>query len=349
MVVWENDELKTVRGRGRYVNKPPCNADFWDSQHKRNELAEPTAGRAQSSRNRTRPSSRIGVSRSIGTRVNRLRSRADQRRHQALPRERGRAHWSVWPTWPALWVGMVVCVPTYTLAGGLVDQGGMNWWQAVAHHHARQRHRAGPHGAQRPCRHQVRRPLPRARPGQLRHLRRTHPQPAARPGGVRAGSASRPGSAASPSTSCSTPCSARWTTAASWSWGRTDLIADKDQPGLKEIESGGLERRARPGRPQLHLRHRAGGRSSCPSSAEFACFLLFWALQIAIIYWASSPSGWLETLAAPFLIGIGPGPAGVGLRDGRRLLGPMLDMPSAFGRGRRASEGRVLLGLRSVA
>ena len=30
----------------------------------------------------------------------------------------------------SLWVGMVVCVPTYTLAGGLVSEG-MNWWQAV--------------------------------------------------------------------------------------------------------------------------------------------------------------------------------------------------------------------------
>lgn len=30
----------------------------------------------------------------------------------------------------ALWIGMVVCVPTYMLAGGLIDLG-MNWWQAV--------------------------------------------------------------------------------------------------------------------------------------------------------------------------------------------------------------------------
>jgi NCS1 family nucleobase:cation symporter-1 len=30
----------------------------------------------------------------------------------------------------ALWIGMVVCVPTYMLAGGLVELG-MNWWQAV--------------------------------------------------------------------------------------------------------------------------------------------------------------------------------------------------------------------------
>jgi len=30
----------------------------------------------------------------------------------------------------SLWIGMVVCVPTYMLAGGLIEQG-MNWWQAV--------------------------------------------------------------------------------------------------------------------------------------------------------------------------------------------------------------------------
>jgi NCS1 family nucleobase:cation symporter-1 len=30
----------------------------------------------------------------------------------------------------SLWIGMVVCVPTYMLAGGMIDLG-MNWWQAV--------------------------------------------------------------------------------------------------------------------------------------------------------------------------------------------------------------------------
>ena len=40
-----------------------------------------------------------------------------------------RRTWSVW-NMAALWIGMVVCVPTYLLAGGLVDLG-MNWWQAV--------------------------------------------------------------------------------------------------------------------------------------------------------------------------------------------------------------------------
>ena len=38
-------------------------------------------------------------------------------------------NWSVF-NMASLWIGMVVCVPTYMLAGGLVDMG-MNWWQAV--------------------------------------------------------------------------------------------------------------------------------------------------------------------------------------------------------------------------
>lgn len=38
--------------------------------------------------------------------------------------------WSI-ASMASLWVGMVVCVPTYMLAGGLIDQG-MSWWQAVA-------------------------------------------------------------------------------------------------------------------------------------------------------------------------------------------------------------------------
>lgn len=37
--------------------------------------------------------------------------------------------WSV-VNMASLWIGMVVCVPTYMLAGGLIDLG-MNWWQAV--------------------------------------------------------------------------------------------------------------------------------------------------------------------------------------------------------------------------
>jgi len=35
-----------------------------------------------------------------------------------------------WKAFAALWVAMVVCVPTYMLAAGLVSEG-MSWWQAV--------------------------------------------------------------------------------------------------------------------------------------------------------------------------------------------------------------------------
>lgn len=35
-----------------------------------------------------------------------------------------------WKAYGALWVAMVVCVPTYMLAGGLIAEG-MSWWQAV--------------------------------------------------------------------------------------------------------------------------------------------------------------------------------------------------------------------------
>ena len=35
-----------------------------------------------------------------------------------------------WTNIAALWVGMVVCVPSYMLASGLMNSG-MNWWQAI--------------------------------------------------------------------------------------------------------------------------------------------------------------------------------------------------------------------------
>lgn len=40
-VVWENGELKTTRGTGRYVSRAPF-APYWAAQNKRNALAEPT-------------------------------------------------------------------------------------------------------------------------------------------------------------------------------------------------------------------------------------------------------------------------------------------------------------------
>ena len=44
------------------------------------------------------------------------------------PTTRQQRSWTVWHI-AALWVGMAVCIPPYTLASGLIAQG-MNWWQA---------------------------------------------------------------------------------------------------------------------------------------------------------------------------------------------------------------------------
>jgi len=41
-VVWEDDQLKTVRGRGNYVKRAPF-APYWAAQNRRNARAEPTA------------------------------------------------------------------------------------------------------------------------------------------------------------------------------------------------------------------------------------------------------------------------------------------------------------------
>src|SRR5262245_55709053 len=45
------------------------------------------------------------------------------------PAKLSERHWSVLDM-ASLWVGMVVCVPTYTLAASLIEKG-MSWWQAV--------------------------------------------------------------------------------------------------------------------------------------------------------------------------------------------------------------------------
>jgi len=41
-VVWHDGDLRTVKGAGRYFNRP-CFPSYWHSQMRRNELAEPTA------------------------------------------------------------------------------------------------------------------------------------------------------------------------------------------------------------------------------------------------------------------------------------------------------------------
>src|SRR3569832_1834230 len=49
--------------------------------------------------------------------------------HDLAPTTPAQRTWN-WKSFSALWVGMVVCIPTYTLAGGLIDQG-LSAWQAV--------------------------------------------------------------------------------------------------------------------------------------------------------------------------------------------------------------------------
>ena len=54
---------------------------------------------------------------------------ADLWNEDLAPTEAATRTWD-WKSYAALWVAMVVCVPTYMLAGGLVAEG-LNWWQAV--------------------------------------------------------------------------------------------------------------------------------------------------------------------------------------------------------------------------
>ena len=54
---------------------------------------------------------------------------ADLTNADLLPTRTSDRTWD-WRAIAALWIGMVVCVPAYMLAAGLVSEG-MNWWQAV--------------------------------------------------------------------------------------------------------------------------------------------------------------------------------------------------------------------------
>src|SRR2546422_4094135 len=57
-----------------------------------------------------------------------LPARAPLANEALLPVSRERRTWNWWNIAP-LWIGMAICIPTYTLASGLVDQG---WtWQAA--------------------------------------------------------------------------------------------------------------------------------------------------------------------------------------------------------------------------
>ncbi|MGJ8663043.1 MAG: NCS1 family nucleobase:cation symporter-1 [Marinicella sp.] len=60
---------------------------------------------------------------------NKTRQADDLYNKDLAPTTQDQRTWD-WKSYAALWVAMVVCVPTYMLAGGLVAEG-MSWWQAV--------------------------------------------------------------------------------------------------------------------------------------------------------------------------------------------------------------------------
>ncbi len=202
------------------------------------------------------------------------------------PASEAERHWSVW-NMASLWIGMVVCVPTYTLAGGLVDQG-MNWWQAVLTillgncivlvPMVLNGHPGTKYGVPFPV-------LARASFG----IRGAH-LPALLRALVACG----------------------WFGIQTWFGGFAiyQLVNGMVGGGLEMADIAGLG----------------------VSPTELGCFLLFWAIQVAIITWGIESIRVLETLAAPFLIGIGLALlAWAWLTAGG--FGPMLSAPSAFAPG----------------
>ncbi|MCO4744679.1 MAG: NCS1 family nucleobase:cation symporter-1 [Proteobacteria bacterium] len=192
-------------------------------------------------------------------------------------------HWSVL-NMASLWIGMVVCVPTYTLAGGLVDAG-MNWWQAVGTimlgniivlvPMVLNAHPGTKYGIPFPV-------LSRASFG----INGAH-----------------------------VPSMLRAFVACGWFGINTWFGGYAIYQMLDVVLGGGM---AMADLPLLGI-----------SATEFLCFLLFWALQIAVIYRGIESIRVLETYAAPFLIAIGLALlAWAYVAAGG--FGEMLSAPSAF-------------------
>ncbi len=195
-------------------------------------------------------------------------------------------HWSVM-NMASLWIGMVVCVPTYTLAGGLVSEG-MNWWQAVLTimlgnvivliPMVLNGHAGTKYGVPFPV-------LARASFGiQGAHV------PSLLRGLVACG----------------------WFGIQTWFGGFAIYQLLNAMTGDALVGSD---------LPFLDI-----------NPAEFGCFILFWVLQIAIIYKGVESIRLLETLAAPFLIAIGLALLGWAYVSAGGF-DAMLDMPSAFDAG----------------
>ena len=89
-----------------------------------------------------------------------------------------------WYHYASLWIGMIVAVPGWMLAAGLVEQG-MSARPGDADRPARQSHRPRPDAADRPCRRALRHPLCGAGPRLVRDDRRAAAGADPRPGRLR--------------------------------------------------------------------------------------------------------------------------------------------------------------------
>ena len=92
-----------------------------------------------------------------------------------------------WNTWhiAALWVGMAICVPTYTLGGVLTTYFGLSVGEALWARIHRQRHRPDTADSQRLRRHQVRHSIPGHAAFVVRNHRLQRPGADSRAGGLR--------------------------------------------------------------------------------------------------------------------------------------------------------------------
>jgi NCS1 family nucleobase:cation symporter-1 len=195
----------------------------------------------------------------------------------------------------ALWIGMVVCVPTYMLAGGLIELG-MSWWQAVL----------------AVCIGNVIVLVPMILNG--------HP-------GTRYGIPFPVLARASFGTrGANVPALLRGLVACGW-FGIQTWIGGSAIYQLLSALAG---------------RQLGGADLSWLgiNPVEFLCFLIFWAIQVGIIWRGIESIRVLETWAAPFLIAMGLLLLLWAYRaaDG---FGPMLSTPSKFGPGG-AKEGQFL-------
>ena len=180
-----------------------------------------------------------------------------------------------WGTWniAALWVGMAVCIPTYTMAAGLIAQG-MTWTQALA-------------------------TITLANvivlvPMMLNaHAGTKYGIPF--PVFLRAAFGTR---------GANVPALMRAFVACGW-FGIQTWIGGAAIYALLGVIGGVAPAGPADMLPVLGL-----------SLGQLGCFLLFWAINIAVIVAGIDTIKWLETLAAPFLLLIGVGMLAWGVRAG---------------------------------